>query len=48
MEKELLKLFDEFEKELNRHNKEVKDMFDDDEEPTLENFIKWLRFKVIF
>ena len=43
--KELLILFAEFEKDIDNHNRFRKTAIDDDVEPTLENFIKWLRHK---
>lgn len=44
VQKELLILFDEFLEYLDKYNKTKLGKFDDDMEPTLMNFIRWLNF----
>lgn len=44
MKEELIKLIDEFLKEIHRYNTTIKTSIDDEVEPTFESFIKWLKF----
>ena len=45
MEEQLLDLLVEFEKDIRTWNLTKKSSLDDEELPTLENFIKWLKFR---